>query len=55
MSGYVLKAADAPVICRLDWRRGHLAPRERVLRDLGWTVQAVGTRRGAAGGDGAGA
>lgn len=42
MSGYVLKAAETPVAYLLDWRRGYLAPREQVLRDLGWTVQAVG-------------
>ncbi len=39
MSGYVLKAAAAPLTYLMDWRRGHLAPGERVMRDLGWSVQ----------------
>ncbi len=40
MSGYVLKPPDAPVTYLIDWRRGYLAPRERVLRDLGWSVRS---------------
>jgi hypothetical protein len=39
MSGYVLKPPDAPVTHLIDWRRGDLAPGERVLRDLGWSVR----------------
>jgi hypothetical protein len=39
MSGCVLKPADREVTFVMDWRRAHLAPGERVLRDLGWTVQ----------------
>lgn len=39
MSGYVLKAPDQPVTFVMDWRKGYLAPGERVLRDLGWTIQ----------------
>ncbi len=46
MSGYVLKPADAPVEFVMDWRRGYLAPGEKVLRDLGWSVQPAG-REGA--------
>jgi hypothetical protein len=42
VSGYVLKPPDAPVTFVMDWRRGHLAPGERVLRDLGWSVQPDG-------------
>ncbi len=45
MSGYVLKAADSPVTFVMDWRRGYLAPREQVLRDLGWTVQPAPLKR----------
>lgn len=40
MSGYLLKPPHAPVTFLVDWRRGHLAPHERVARDLGWTVQS---------------
>jgi len=43
MSGYVLKAPAAPVTFVMDWRRGYLAPGERVLRDLGWSVTPGGT------------
>jgi len=42
VSGFVLKPGGASVAWVMDWRRGHLAPRERVLRDLGWTVQPGG-------------
>ncbi len=42
MSGYVLKPADQAVTFVMDWRRGHLAPGEVVLRDLGWSVQPDG-------------
>lgn len=40
MSGYVLKPAGAPVLHVIDWRRGHLGPRERVVRDLGWSIRS---------------
>lgn len=40
MSGYVLKPPEAPTSYLIDWRRGHLAPRERVLRDLGWSIRS---------------
>lgn len=46
MSGYVLKPADAPVVVVMDWRRGHLAPGEKALRDLGWSVQPAGGEDG---------
>lgn len=39
MSGYVLKAADRPATCIFDWRQGYLVERERVVADLGWSVQ----------------
>lgn len=39
MSGYVLKPADGSVVFVMDWRRGYLTPGEKVLRDLGWSVQ----------------
>ncbi len=41
MSGYVLKAAAGCVQLVMDWERGYLAPNEKVLRDLGWTVRPM--------------
>lgn len=40
MSGYVLKPASRDVTFTIDWSRGYLGPGERVMRDLGWSVQS---------------
>jgi hypothetical protein len=42
MSGYVLKRAGSPAVVETDWRRGHLAPGERVAAISSWSVHAAG-------------
>ncbi len=39
MSGFVVKAADAPSVVLIDWRKGYLDPTETVAQDLGWSVR----------------
>lgn len=41
MSAYFLKVAGATVSLEIDWLRGDLAEGERVVRDLGWSIQPV--------------
>jgi hypothetical protein len=42
MCGYLLKAAARPAVVETEWRRGHLAPGERVAAITGWSVHAPG-------------
>jgi hypothetical protein len=41
MSGYHLKPASTRSVVVTDWRRGHLAPGERVAAIAGWSVHAA--------------
>ena len=40
MVGYLLKPADGSAVVETDWRRGHLAPGERVAAIRAWGVHA---------------